>query len=225
MRVRVSGLCLVALFSTVGCSLARTPIFDDAGLDGSFDAPPGEDVPRDAPRDVPDAGALPTDAGVDAPTDAGVDAPTDAGVDAPTDAGVDAPIDPCSLCGATELCCAGVCIDTTADPLHCGSCDPCPAVANATPTCAASVCVLRCAADFDDCNATYADGCEADLGAVSSCNACGAVCTDYPNTAESCAPTGCAYACTGGLSNCDVSTPECETDTNTSALHLSLIHI
>jgi hypothetical protein len=214
MPARLSALALLALLSSFGCSLERAPIFDDAGLDASFDAPPGDaaDAPRDTPRDTREVDG-------DLPIDTGLDAPVDSGVDAPTDTGVDAPIDPCSLCEASEMCCAGVCIDTTADPLHCGSCDPCAAAANATPTCAASTCGLSCAADFDDCNATYADGCEADLGAVGSCNACGNVCPDYLNTTESCAPTGCAYACTGGLSNCDASTPECETDTNTSALH------
>jgi len=209
-------LLLLLLLPLVGCSLERTPIFDDAGLDGSFDAPPGDapDAPRDAPRDTSDV-PFPLDAAIDT----GVDAPADTGVDAPADTGVDAPIDPCSLCGASEMCCGGVCIDTTAYPSHCGSCDPCPAAANATPTCAASTCGLTCAADFDDCNATYADGCESDLGALSSCNGCGNVCTDYPNTAESCAGSGCTYGCTGGLSNCDPSTPECETDTNTNAMH------
>lgn len=206
----------LALVSLAGCSLARAPIFEgrDAGMDG-----PSTDV-GDAPLmdvpvpDVPIDGFVPLDA-----PDVGLDAPSDAGVDAPRDGGVDAPIDPCSLCAATEACCDGVCVDITSDPAHCGSCAPCAAAPRATATCTARVCGLTCDADFADCNGAYGDGCEADLGSLTTCNACGTMCLDYPNTVESCAGSGCVYACSGTFASCDAGAPDCETDTSSSPLH------
>ena len=212
---------LTGLLATAGCSLVRSPILPegDAGMDAPLDAPdrdvPGLDARDTGQADVPMDGFVP----LDAPSDGGVDAPTDSGVDAPRDSGVDAPIDPCSLCTATQMCCGGVCLDTESDPLHCGSCDACAAAPRSSPTCNAGTCELACDPDYADCNGTYADGCEADLGALSTCNSCGNACTDYPNTTEACVAAGCSYTCGTAFQNCGGPSPDCETDTNTSVMH------
>jgi N-acetylneuraminic acid mutarotase len=201
------SLFAVSLF---GCSLQRAPIVP--GSDASIDAPSLDtgDV-GDAPRDA----AMPDVPGLDAPVDGGLDAPIDGGLDAPIDGGVDAPIDPCSLCTASEMCCDGVCIDTTSDPLHCGSCDACPATPNAMATCVDSACVPVCDSGFEECDGDESNGCEADLGSLATCTACDIACVDYANTAESCDSTGCVFTCSGAFQSCSSTSPDCETDTAT----------
>lgn len=213
--MRLTGWLLACLVLVPACSLDRRPIVPPR--DGGPDAPSLDVGPdgRDAPiPDVPDLDAPE----LDAPVDGGVDAPSDGGVDAPIDAGPDAP-DPCAACGADQICCAGVCYQRLTDPLHCGSCDACVAPPNASPLCASGSCDFTCTAGFDDCNALAGDGCEASLGTVSHCTACGDVCTDYLFTTERCGASGCQYECDAGRASCDGALPDCETDTQTSTMH------
>jgi len=144
MRFWTPSLVIATLL--VGCSLNRTPILPDVGLDGGDagmdagrDAPMIDGGPDDANADTPDGGGIDADldasiddTGIDAPTDTGVDAPTDTGVDAPTDTGIDAPCvtrcsDPMTLttcAGAVETVetCELGCYATPAP--HCASMVP-----------------------------------------------------------------------------------------------------
>jgi hypothetical protein len=43
-------------------------------------------------------------------------------------------------------------------------------------TCSSGECVAVCASGFEDCNASYADGCESDLGVPATCGGCNAQC-------------------------------------------------
>lgn len=61
---------------------------------------------------------------------------------------------------------------------HCGSCpNKCPTVPNSKPSCDGGICKLTCDTNFDDCNKTLNDGCEADLRIdIDNCNACNNPC-------------------------------------------------
>src|SRR5207253_161292 len=65
--------------------------------------------------------------------------------------------------------------DLTSGPGNCWACGMvCPAVANATPGCAASVCGIgMCNGGFKDCKNGAADGCETNVtNTVANCGAC-----------------------------------------------------
>ncbi len=124
----------------------------------------------------------------------------------------------CTAGCTTGTQCGGSCVDTTSDILHCGGCGVvCPTAPNATPTCDASACGLRCLPGFDDCNEVAADGCEADLEQVTSCGACAVTC---PGGADAeCTPSGCALACAVGTDDCDGDASNgCEADLLTSSV-------
>jgi hypothetical protein len=91
-----------------------------------------------------------------------------------------------------------VCVDTTTDPLNCGSCGvPCNGtIANGLPGCVAGKCgVGSCNAGFGDCNKDATDGCEADLSSdKNNCKACGTVC---PNNAPVCVNGACVATLCG----------------------------
>ena len=61
---------------------------------------------------------------------------------------------------------------------QCGRCGvPCPARANASPTCAASTCGFACLPGFGNCDGVVANGCETNLArSATNCGACGNVC-------------------------------------------------
>jgi hypothetical protein len=62
---------------------------------------------------------------------------------------------------------------------------------------------VACAPGFADCNGLAADGCEADLGAPTSCGACGSTCS-FPNASATCAAGSCALGpCDPGFGDCD----------------------
>ncbi|MSP59574.1 MAG: hypothetical protein EXR72_04390 [Myxococcales bacterium] len=69
--------------------------------------------------------------------------------------------------------------DRSQNPLHCGACGKvCPAVANGTPGCKASVCgVGTCNMGYDNCDANAVNGCEINLlNDAKNCGVCGKVC-------------------------------------------------
>jgi hypothetical protein len=71
-------------------------------------------------------------------------------------------------CPAGRLQCGDTCVDPATDPAHCGAgldCASapgvaCPAVANAVPACADSLCRVVCLPGFADCDGLAANGCE-----------------------------------------------------------------
>ncbi len=109
-----------------------------------------------------------------------------------------------SACGPGEMLCAGTCVAVTTDPLHCGSCAPCPVPPGAAATCAGATCGYACDPGLGDCNAMSADGCEADVtSSVANCGACGRACAPA-HAAGACAAGACAIAsCDLGYFDCD----------------------
>lgn len=80
-------------------------------------------------------------------------------------------------CRAGYHACGDKCaVDT--DPKACGpTCAVCPDAPNADGVCNANACALECAPNFADCNASPADGCEANLRTDNlNCGACNKPC-------------------------------------------------
>ncbi len=106
---------------------------------------------------------------------------------------------------------------------HCGGCGlACPTRPNASPTCAGGTCGLRCDTGFGDCDGDATNGCETDLRTtVSSCGACGRVCS-VPGGLAACVASTCVVAScgSGGFGDCDgIAGTGCETDLRSSPNH------
>ncbi|MBL8685465.1 MAG: hypothetical protein JNK05_40190 [Myxococcales bacterium] len=109
--------------------------------------------------------------------------------------------------------------NTTNTPAHCSNCgNGCPSRANASTTCSSSTCGFSCTSGFADCNSNGADGCEANLGTISNCGACGRVCS-FANATALCSAGSCALgACNAGWANCDGNPANgCETSITTTS--------
>lgn len=115
-------------------------------------------------------------------------------------------------------------VDPTADPLHCGSCAPCPAVAGATSGCSASACTYACATDLRDCDGAAANGCEIDVrSSPTNCGSCGSTCAAPANASASCTARVCGFSCTMGFGNCDaLPATGCEVPLATTAAHCGM---
>ena len=104
-------------------------------------------------------------------------------------------------CQAGLNCCADdVCHDFMNDVMTCGTCDnPCPTLANSTPSCVQGQCESTCNAGFADCNGTLDDGCEQDLA--------NGPCACTPGDTQPCytgpAGTENVGACKGGTQTCN----------------------
>jgi len=81
-------------------------------------------------------------------------------------------------CAVGRSCCAGTCLDLTADPAHCGACaTTCASGDNATAACAAGRCGFTCEAGYGDCDGDAMNGCEANFQtSARNCRACGLAC-------------------------------------------------
>ncbi len=105
---------------------------------------------------------------------------------------------------------------------QCGGCGmACPAVANATPTCAASRCGFTCNAGYGDCDGDAANGCETDTRtAAAHCGRCGSACIVAGGTAACVAGACTVGRCEANAADCDGNAANgCETDTRTTAAH------
>jgi hypothetical protein len=132
-----------------------------------------------------------------------------ASIDAST---VDAALLPYA-CPAPMRLCGSTCVDTTADPDHCGRCDsPCMPLAGSIPFCAASRCVNAvCRPGFGNCDMDRSNGCETDVDtSIEHCGRCGHRCEGAPNAHPVCELGGCTLVCDAGWADCDASTPGCE---------------
>ena len=115
-------------------------------------------------------------------------------------------------------------VNTSVDANNCGLCGKvCTLTANAsTATCSAGACaVATCMAPWADCDAKYANGCEANTtNDAINCGACAKVCTATPNSATTvCTNSACSVAtCNSGFADCDGQYPNgCEIVTTNNA--------
>jgi len=177
-----------------------------AGSDGAAGAWVfGDDATLD--REVPDATV---DGRVGAATDGGTVPAAESGGGSASGGkpsandsgrGSDAP-EGATGCPAGTLSCDGGCAPS--DIHHCGSCtNDCTELPHANgPACAAGQCSFAsCAANWANCNASAADGCETDLSQTKNCGACGTVCS---GGTPLCGRSGAGWACTSG---CPAATP------------------
>ncbi|MFO0559532.1 MAG: hypothetical protein U0269_16060 [Polyangiales bacterium] len=95
-------------------------------------------------------------------------------------------------------------VDLNRSAEHCGRCaNRCGGGANASPVCAGGLCGLSCNAGFADCDASLANGCEADLNnSVNHCRACGNVCSAPAGASATCSAGACDFRCNPGLIRC-----------------------
>ncbi len=109
-------------------------------------------------------------------------------------------------CPSGQSCCAGACLRTADDPMHCGSCDRACAVPNAAPSCAAGACgVAACSTGFGDCDMAAANGCETDLtSSLAHCGRCGQACAAGANATAACMGGTCRSTCNAGFADCDM---------------------
>jgi hypothetical protein len=108
------------------------------------------------------------------------------------------PSESCQQGSCTDQCtggtvdCGGVCVDTSTDPQNCGGCGAVCAVANGTPGCQNSICVIAsCNPGFADCTGGYPDGCETSLSTTQNCGSCGNTCV----AGETCVGGQCSSTC------------------------------
>ena len=90
-------------------------------------------------------------------------------------------------------------VNTNTDTKNCGACGKvCPAVLNASATCAAGVCGFTCNAGFTLCNGACVD-LKAD---AKNCGACGHACTAPEFGSATCTGGVCGFTCNAGFSPC-----------------------
>jgi Stigma-specific protein, Stig1 len=231
MQHRFASLCLIAL--SAGCAVAES-IPDARRPDSGVVSDTGVNPPRDA--------APPMDSGVVSMPDVVTAPMCDGGQTLCTGRCVSTSSDGlnCGACGnacpAGQVCnsgscqadcamgttrCGAACADVQTDPAHCGRCgNACPAAANATATCAAGACGVRCAAGFADCDGNPANGCETDTtSSVAHCGRCANACA-AANGTPACSAGACSFMCNAGFGDCDSNAANgCEVNTNTTLAH------
>ena len=111
------------------------------------------------------------------------------------------------------------------DIKNCGACGVvCPVPMNAQAACAMGKCGIGpCAANYFNCNANPADGCEVNLtNDAMNCGVCGRVCVPGANQNASCVANMCRNVCKQGFGDCDVNPANgCEVDLSRDPLHCS----
>jgi len=182
----------------------------------------GEDAPPDVQGDVTCAPPLELCSGQCIDTDLSTQHCGDCGNKCPT------PINSLSKCSAgvcsfdclgdfsncNNLANDGCETNTAVSVQHCGACNYACSFTNATPTCAASKCVMgACNAGYGDCDVNPATGCETDTKtSTSHCGGCNKPCPVPANATATCSGSTCSFACKSGWRNCDsLATNGCET--------------
>ncbi len=165
------------------------------------------------------------------------------GVEDGCETNLDTSIDHCGACGqdciapnSTMTCEDGACVVLDCDEgwedcdgiaengcevnldtslAHCGACDRACARDNADAVCIDGACeLLRCAADFGNCDGSDANGCEEFLRFNGEhCGACSNAC-ERPNAATACNDRTCIrFGCQSGWADCNTTDADgCETD-------------
>lgn len=136
----------------------------------------------------------------------------------------------CGVCGractnahGTTACAAGTCVPTCATGFadcdgnaangceaaidtsleNCGGCGKVCSGANGTAVCSSGICSITCAANYADCDASVANGCESYLpGDPKHCGACAKVCTATGGT-PTCSLGVCGLTCDAQHADCD----------------------
>ena len=100
---------------------------------------------------------------------------------------------PNTRCPATKGHKFPYCSDLFNDPANCGGCAfGCSDRANATSTCSAALCGVKCDGGYADCDGSVATGCEIKLASdPNNCGACGKVC----DAGTSCVAGACGGSC------------------------------
>ena len=101
---------------------------------------------------------------------------------------------------------ANGCESQLRDLANCGACGAACTPRNAVASCVTGTCtVVACSGSFADCNASVADGCEANTQTdVANCGACGSTCPIEPaNAVPSCASGRCRITCEPGFEDCN----------------------
>jgi hypothetical protein len=131
---------------------------------------------------------------------------------------------PCAPPNGTGSCASGGCTIVSCNPgwddcdgdvangcetplntlTSCGTCGTSCALANASETCATSMCRIEsCDPGFGHCDGSQANGCETNLRTNSNCGGCGVTCS-RPGSTTSCATGVCSWTgCNAGFSSCD----------------------
>ncbi|MDP3275777.1 MAG: hypothetical protein Q8Q09_11315 [Deltaproteobacteria bacterium] len=130
-----------------------------------------------------------------------------------------------SGCTAPAVRCGATCVDVASSSANCGTCGNNCSYANASGTCASSVCTLgACGTGFGNCDGNAANGCETNLNTNAQyCGACGTRCA-FANAAAGCVGGICSIGtCSAGFGNCDGNAANgCETSTTTSTVHCGM---
>lgn len=91
--------------------------------------------------------------------------------------------------------CAMTCVDTNADPAHCGDCTTaCATPAHGAATCRAAACGFTCNAGFHVCGT----GC-ADNASTATCGAACTPCLPPANATATCDGSACGFTCNSGF--------------------------
>jgi hypothetical protein len=123
----------------------------------------------------------------------------------------DETLHPIPFCDDGLTKCEGVCVDTSADPKHCGGCKiVCEAPDNARPVCINGVCSFECLPGFYDNDGNPENGCESDCidpAAPEVCNGFDDNCNDVVDEGFECikgSQVDCTTKCqTPGKGICD----------------------
>ncbi len=119
-------------------------------------------------------------------------------------------------CGPTEKMCFNICVPADDPKFGCDdpACAPC-SDAHALPGCVAGACaLLKCDAEWADCNGDASDGCEVNLPIdPANCGACGSACV-IPHGTPGCEAGACTIgSCDAPWSDCNGTVADgCETD-------------
>jgi hypothetical protein len=93
-----------------------------------------------------------------------------------------------------DACSNGTTID------RCGpTCAPCPAPANATPSCDRGRCNFTCLSGFGNCDLREDNGCETSFDSLEHCGACGARCDVPVGATGACRSGRCEWSCNAGF--------------------------
>ncbi len=112
-------------------------------------------------------------------------------------------------------------VDLQTDPQNCGFCTNSCNAANANTGCSAGKCqITSCKSPYDDCDGTFANGCEIKLSEdPSNCGSCKKKC-DSTHGSAGCVSGGCVIVCGAPWDNCD-NNPDngCEINLDTDVNH------